>query len=97
MRLLIKQTCDYADEFYTHGFAIYTQQEWDDHLQNVRKRFEENSGKPIEKYFGTNEYIEFHDLGEYVNSFDIKELPDRDAFAIEKHLGKSYGTMLLIE
>lgn len=99
-KILIKFQADYADEFDVYGFTIQDQSWWDKHLQEVAGRLDEEG--TIERYFGTNECVEFHSLEQYTASFTVTPITD-DEFQVFKKLFNGYrnniwfGHVLLIE
>ena len=82
-KVLIKFNTNYADEFDVAGFYITTQKKWDKHLEEVETFFK-NRTEPVEKYFGTNEYIEFYDFDDYKSSFTVTPITKEENDVLTK-------------
>lgn len=92
---IVKQSGNYADEFDTEGFFLAEGK----NLKEVRKSLEpsEDTVFPAEVYFGTNEAIEFEDLEEYLDSFEITEITKQQYDAIGDVIGDSFGHVSTID
>lgn len=84
--ILVKFQKDYADEFDVYGICIMSPKEWVDYLKEAR-----NDSYPNEKYFGTNECIDFHDYQDVMNSFTVELLSDKEALFMRTILGDEFG------
>jgi len=93
--LLIQFGANYADEFDVAGFTIMKESEWEEHLEEAEKLFEEG---PQERYFGTNECIDFKDFDDYESAFDVDDITAEEAAVIRKFFGEwSFGNFLMVE
>ena len=77
---------NYADEFDVYGFTIMDAKEFNDFQLDVN-----TSEYPVEKYFGTNEYIEFNDVEEVFESLSITDISGEQEDFIESRFGESFG------
>lgn len=84
---LVKQSGNWADEFDTEGFHLFTETEWEHYKAKVKKiRF---SGR--EFYFGTNEFMEWDSADDYLNELDVKEISELEYHTVLKLFGDDYG------
>lgn len=92
MPVLVKFSKDYADEFDCEEFwwvfgsnEIYTA--W---LEEYKSEFENGS---VERWFGTDEYLEFDDFDDFMSCLSVQEITEEEAGVFEKYFGKySFGT-----
>jgi hypothetical protein len=70
---------DWSDEFYTYGFATFTDEEYQKFLDNI-----ENSKYPLMYGFGTNEQHEFHSPEDYKSSMQVVDITDEEHEIIHK-------------
>ena len=96
-KILVISTGNWADEIDVEGFMIVSKECWE------WKKLEWNHTEfPQEISIGTNEYAEFENVEEYLNSFKIKEISDEEAellrklFDISSRFG-DFGHVLWIE
>ena len=93
-KYLIKQNCDYADEFDTYRFFIKegnSKKEVLESLINKKCKF------PVERYFGTNEAIEFDSKEEFFNSFEVEEISEYQYDVLKQLFDGEFGTVLTLE
>jgi hypothetical protein len=86
MKLVICKS-NYADEFDTEGFAVWTDEEW--------KEFQANTTFPSYVYIGTNEEIQFDSLEEWKRCFTAKTITDEEAKRFNKLFGNEPFGMFL--
>jgi hypothetical protein len=82
----VKFEGDYADEFYVNGFVVVTSDSWKEYLESLNEM-----EFPIEKYFGTNESMEFESAQSYLDQIDVKGVTDEEFAVFKKFFGKSYS------
>ena len=70
--LLIKLHRNWADEFDVEGFVVMDTPQWEAHKVMAKAQFEEKGY--IERYFGTNEALEFSSFKDYMDAFAVLEL-----------------------
>lgn len=70
--LLIKLHRNWADEFDVEGFVVMDASAWEEHKALAKVEFEKKGS--IERYFGTNESLDFGSLEDYLDSFAVLEL-----------------------
>lgn len=84
--VLINARANYADEFDVYGFIITTKEQWDKKTKALKK-----SSWPMERYFGTNEYIDFTDFKDFMRSCTVKPITMEEALNMVKLLGDSFS------
>jgi hypothetical protein len=91
MKVLVKFDDNWADEMDVSGFKIFDNLDaWEKCVNEFTKnRFdgeepEDDEENYFEVYFGTNEYNEYESMDEFISNFDIAEISDEEAVAIEK-------------
>ncbi len=87
--LLLRYSNNYADEFDVDGFIVMSESAWEEHKAMAAKIFEEKA--EVEVYFGTNEWISYYDLEEYVDSFKVTELTDTQFQVLKELFGVHYN------
>ena len=87
MKLVICKS-NWADEFDTEGFDIWTDEKW--------KQFCESDSFPTETYIGTNEEIEFSSVDEWKKCFTAQSITDEEAVRFKKLFGNMEFGMFLI-
>ena len=92
---LVTKNEDYADEFDVEGFSIFEGESKQDILNQLTPS--EDVSFPTERYFGTNEAIQYDDLKDYLESFEFKELTKEEYDTINKLFGGEFGTFLTLE
>lgn len=97
--LLVTAQVNWADEFDTVFLKIFTEQEWNHHLEAVMEFFSENSCAEV--YFGTNEAIEYDSFEDYLAKFSVEEISDKHAEFIKTHIYRKFrsdfGQSILID
>lgn len=89
---ILKFSKDYSDEFDVYGVSLYTEDELAVRLARVEKLFDGgNVDSRTEFYFGTNEYLTFHDFMDFQDSYDAVEVSETFATEFEATVGKSFG------
>ncbi len=69
---LLKFDQDYADEFSVYGTKVVTEEKLEEGKESAKKLF---AGKRnIERYFGTNEAVEWYDYNDYMRSIKATEI-----------------------
>jgi hypothetical protein len=94
MKYLAKIKIDYADEFDVQSFHIFTQDEWISYPFKIARIEEENREECDElgefgifsTHFGTNEFVEYDTLDNYIRAIAITQITDEEADFLEKHL-----------
>lgn len=89
MKILIKFSSDWADEFTCEQMQIVE----DASTDLVKSRIEKNLLEAQGFYFGTNEGWEGGEL--MIDRFTFTELSDQEADIILKHFGKNFGTGII--
>ena len=87
----LKQVCDYADEFMVEGFWTAqgeTKEEILEKLVNPKTKF------PVERYFGTNEYIEFASKKDFYSTIKIEEISKFEYDVLTKLLKESLAQLI---
>jgi hypothetical protein len=92
--IAIKFEDDWADEFYAEGIQIMELEQWENHKREAREKF---GKKPRVKYFGTNEFFEFHDVDDYLSKFTELDLSQEEILTLKKAIGSDFGIFSLIE
>lgn len=85
--VVIKFSGNYADEFDVEGLTVVTKEWWLQHRKDARDKWR---GKARERYFGTNEFLEFYNPADYLRGFSVPELSQDEIQVIQKVVGK-YG------
>lgn len=91
---IVKQNCDYADEFDVNGFALFEAESREALLAQL---IPEGVEFPAEQYFGTNEAITFDDKNDYIRSLKIQEITNEEYKIVTKVVGSSYGHFFGLE
>ena len=91
---IVKQQCDYADEFYTNGLQLF---EAESRQKLIKDLVPEDIKFPTEKWFGTNEAIEFYTKEDYLNSLKITEITEEEYKITQKVVGIIFGTFFNLE
>ena len=81
---LLKYDDNYADEFDISGFRVYDEPGYDSFKERVK-----SAKYPQERYFGTNEFVEFDSAKDYLKRIDISEISEIEAKVLMKLF--SYG------
>lgn len=89
MKKIVLYEDNYADEFDVHGMDIVTEEFWNWYIETAKKLFERNDNP--EYSFGTNEYIEYDSLEDFMSCFSVTDIPEYHVEIIEKYLGKNWG------
>jgi hypothetical protein len=87
--LMLKYCADYADEFSVHGFAIITQEQYNQKLQELYTYFEKYD--ELAWYFGTNEFTINYDAESVIGDYDVIELTEEEYLVYKKHNLLTYG------
>lgn len=90
MKILVKWTGDWSDEFYCQEFKIFdSQDEFDSWIRDIKKLINANE----EIYFGTNEALYFHDFNAFASGMLSFTLTDDEAKVLKKFFPESsFGT-----
>lgn len=72
MKLLVKYSDNYADEFDIEGFAILEENQWYDIQKTVRTKVK----FPNEYCFGSNENIEYESAEDFLQTFTVINITD---------------------
>ena len=87
-------SADYADEFDIQGFRVEKAESKKsilDSLVHPKTKF------PYERYFGTNEAIEYNDKKDFLSNFDIKEIKEEEYKVISKVICNEYCEFQTLE
>ena len=89
--LLIKFSCNYADEFDVEGFTVWKQSEWTEHFNHLKNNPQDF---PVEYPFGSNEEITFQSAQDLLSCCKITEISETEYNTFKKlfHNG-SYGSL----
>ena len=99
-KVLISFQADYADEFDVYGWAVRDTEYWEKLQANAVKWFEDNPGKMLEFWFGTNEGVEFYTIEDFQAAYTLKPITDEqaetiiasfDGLATQPRIGVTYG------
>jgi len=84
--VLITHDEDWADEFNATGFHVMTEKEWDEHKVRAKKIFDDQPyvkdwqdnrhPRPVEYYFGTNEFLEWDTYDRWLEDIKVTKLTD---------------------
>lgn len=77
--ILLTFSEEHADEFQVEGFAILERIKWESYCEKIK-----DYPFPQEVYFGTNEVIEFSSPNNYINSFEVIAIDEKQAEFLEK-------------
>lgn len=70
--MLVKFIDCYADEFDVFGFSTMKKTAWEKYVSRFEKMVNENKiSFPLKLFFGTNEYLEYHNLNQYFDVFTV--------------------------
>ena len=90
--LLVKLSCNYADEFDMESIEVWTKEEYDKAVAKINEYLSE--GNSINVCFGTNEDVDFSDdITEYL---EVEKISKKDYDVLDKHVG-SHGMITLSE
>lgn len=95
--ILVKFDDNWADEMDVSGFRLYDNIDaWKKTIDEFKEEHEitdEDETNYFEVNFGTNEFIEYESLDEFLNNFEVLEISDEDAAVIETVFpeASSYG------
>ena len=93
--LLLVHDEDWADEFNATGFMVVTEKEWEAAKERAKiifnaqpdydeSKYSYHSGKrPVEYYFGTNEFLEWDTYEEWIKDIKVVKLTDALAATIK--------------
>jgi hypothetical protein len=80
MPILAKFYDDWSDEFDVTGFQLFhTEFDWNKFLNNAEK-----ANYPVEKYFGSNEFLTFNSFKEYESCFEVIEITQDEYDTMKK-------------
>lgn len=85
--LLLKFEADYADEFDVYGIELVSEKQWEWTLKML-----DTVDWPHEKYFGTNEALEFESKEDFLRCFKVITVNDDEASVITKLFGNNYNS-----
>lgn len=88
---LLQQDDNYADEFDISGFILKQGKSKKEVLESL---VSEEVEFPCERYFGTNESVEYNSKVDYFDTITVTELTKSEYKLIEKLFGCSYGTFI---
>lgn len=77
MKLLVFED-NYADEFDVYGFALYSEEKYNQWIQLL-----DMLEFPFESYFGTNEEIAWTDKGDLLSKIKIRDISNEDSLVIK--------------
>jgi hypothetical protein len=77
--VLVKFKKDYADEFDVTGVMVVSKETWEKELEKFK-----TAKYPFEKYFGTNEYLEFDSFKDAMRSFKVYDLTQEEYEILKK-------------
>jgi hypothetical protein len=81
--VLVIQDSNWADEFDTFGMALYPSKVWEQHLKDVKARFQVDASER-EIYFGTNEAQRYEIFDTYKESFKVKNISTSELNTLKK-------------
>lgn len=87
MKYLVKYCDCYADEFTLEGMMLLTKEEYKefvDYFETITKLLD--SGREIEWYFGTNEYMYYRRGKDWEEAFRFEEITDFEAETLEGYV-----------
>ncbi len=85
--LLLKFSDNYADEFYISGVMLVEDDVWNEFVNCLN----DSMFKGKEFYFGTNEYLEFQNVKDYMRSFNVTSLTDDESKLCKKLFPYMWG------
>lgn len=91
---IVKFDDNYADEFDMEGFRLFKAESEDaikDSLVDERVTF------PCERYFGTNEAMDYDSKEQYFNAISIVEISEEEFNIISKYFPRGFGTFLTLD
>jgi len=81
--ILVKFDDNWADEMDVSGFKLYDNIDaWNAAIAKFKEKRKIDEENYFEVYFGTNEWIEYDSLDEFLNNFKVIEISDTDAAVI---------------
>jgi hypothetical protein len=94
---LVIESNDYADEFDIEGFKVFKSE----NEESLEIQLIDDQEFPCEKYFGTNEAIEFETKEDFLESLSIVEITEEELKVLKKLFGKditkyAFGTTSII-
>lgn len=90
--LLVKLSCNYADEFDIDSIEVWTKEEYDKAVAEINEYLSE--GNSINVCFGSNEDVDFS--GDITDYLEVEKISKKDYDVLEKHVG-SHGMITLSE
>lgn len=89
-KVLVKVSLDWADEFTCREFKVFADE---GSYQDWTKKIRAEIGGSNEIFFGTNEYHEFENYGDFEQHLTVSSITDEEALVFMKYFGnKSFGT-----
>lgn len=73
---------NWADEMDIEGHRIFEKEEYDEYLEKVKAKIEEDGCFTF--YVGTNEDIEYDNFEEFKSKFTTKEITEEEIKTLEK-------------
>jgi hypothetical protein len=104
-QFLVKYDNNYADEFDLEGFYVMEGESKKDIQKQLlcteydeegEKTGEEFTNFPFERYFGSNECIEYEDKKDYLSCFTIEEITLEESNVLNKLFGGGFGDFLTV-
>jgi hypothetical protein len=86
--VLVKYDGGWADEMNVPGFQIFSQDEYDSLLAQLKKH--ETEVFPYTHYVGTNEKIMYDSVEHLLYDFEVVEISEADYKVIKKVFGSTY-------
>jgi len=89
-KLLVKFKDNWSDEFDVEGFKLFTGLEW----KEFKEKIESESHFPAKGFFGTNDFLEYVDIKDYFEHFEILVILQHEYETIQKLFPKGYGLFI---
>lgn len=93
---LVKFNDNYADEFDLEGFWLEKAESKEEVIILISNGFESERGNkyPVECYFGTNEYLQYNNIEDYLSVLNISEITKEEYDVLQKLFGGSFGQVI---
>lgn len=91
-KVLVKFSDEYNDEFTCQEFTVFdSQEDLDNLISKYDNRIQTNGVAKV--YFGTNEFLEYYSVDQFLNTLNVFEITDQEAEVFKKFFGQtSFGT-----
>jgi hypothetical protein len=92
MPKLVDSAVNWADEFDVYGFHIFSDEDWKEYLS-----FLDDITYPRERYFGTNESVEFSSKEEYLQQLRITDISKDEEVVLRRFFPYGFGKFFWLD